>query len=156
MIPTVKHLPGYGRASVDPHHALPVVQESENILMESDFLPFKLLADLPWGMTSHLLFPAIDEQWPATLSEKIIGRIIRKWIGFNGLLVTDCLFMEALSGSIPERVQRCLTSGCDVALHSHGELADLERAVEGLRPINDLSWERWENSLEWVKERTTL
>ena len=106
--------------------------------MESDFLPFKLLADLPWGMTSHLLFPAIDEQWPATLSEKIIGRIIREWIGFNGLLVTDCLFMEALSGSIPERVQRCLCSGCDVALHSHGELADLERAVEGLQPINDL------------------
>ena len=156
VIPTVKHLPGYGRASVDPHHELPVVRESENILMESDFLPFKLLADLPWGMTSHLLFPALDEQWPATLSEKIIGRIIRKWIGFDGLLVTDCLFMEALSGSIPERVKRCLTSGCDVALHSHGELADLERAVEGLQPINDLSWERWENSLKWAKERTTL
>ena len=156
VIPTVKHLPGYGRASVDPHHELPVVRESENILMESDFLPFKLLADLPWGMTSHLLFPALDEQWPATLSEKIIGRIIRKWIGFDGLLVTDCLFMEALSGSIPERVQRCLTSGCDVALHSHGELVDLERAVEGLQPINDLSWERWESSLEWVKEETTL
>jgi len=156
VIPTVKHLPGYGRASVDPHHELPVVRESEKILIQSDFLPFKLLADLPWGMTSHLLFPALDEQWPATLSEKIIGRIIRKWIGFDGLLVTDCLFMEALSGSIPERVQRCLTSGCDVALHSHGELADLEIAVESLQPINDLSWERWENSLEWVKERTTL
>ena len=58
--------------------------------------------------------------------------------------------------SIPERIQRCLSSGCDVALHSHGELADLERAIEGLQPINDLSWGRWESSLEWVKERTIL
>jgi beta-N-acetylhexosaminidase len=153
VIPTVKHLPGYGRASVDPHKELPIVRENEEFLKKSDFLPFQLLADLPWGMTSHLLFPELDTKWPATLSEKIIGNIIRDWIGFDGVLVTDCLFMKALSGTMPDRIQRCLEVGCDLALHSHGELADLEQAVVGLKPISDLSWERWERSLKWVNEK---
>jgi len=113
-----------------------------------------MLADLPWGMTSHLLFPELDDKWPATLSKKIISDIIRDWIGFEGVLVTDCLFMKALSGTMPERIQRCLEVGCDLALHSHGELADLEEAVVGMQPIADLSWERWEKSLDWVNEKT--
>ena len=154
VIPTVKHLPGYGRAAVDPHEELPIVRETEDFLKKSDFLPFQMLADLPWGMTSHLLFPELDDKWPATLSKKIISDIIRDWIGFKGVLVTDCLFMKALSGTMPERIQRCLEVGCDLALHSHGELADLEKAVVGMQPISDLSWERWEKSLDWVNEKT--
>ena len=154
VIPTVKHLPGYGRASVDPHEELPIVRETEDFLKKSDFRPFQILSDLPWGMTSHLLFPELDEKWPATLSNKIISEIIRDWIGFKGVLVTDCLFMKSLSGTMPERIKRCLEVGCDLALHSHGELEDLEQAVLEMQPISDLSWDRWERSREWVNERT--
>lgn len=154
VMPIVKHLPGYGRAQVDPHEELPVVREAEAFLQQSDFLPFQHLADLPWGMTSHLLFPQLDPEWPVTLSPTIISRVIREWIGFDGLLVTDCLFMKALSGTVPERVQRCLEAGCDLALHSHGELPELQEAALGLQPISDRSWDRWERARAWLKERS--
>ncbi len=151
VLPIVKHTPGYGHATVDPHEALPVFSESRAYLEAHDFAPFRQLADLPWAMTCHLKFPQLDPEWPATLSPTLIQDIIRGWTGFDGLLVTDCLFMNALSGTLPERIQRCLEAGCDLALHSHGTVAEMEAAVAPLSPMSDESWQRWLRSQQWLQ-----
>lgn len=113
ICPCVKHLPGHGRAAVDPHLELPVINEDLATLQE-DFAPFKALKDAPMGMVAHIVLPAVDAQNAATLSEKVIREIIRGQIGFNGLLVSDAIVMQALKGTIGERAERAIAAGCDV------------------------------------------
>lgn len=117
MQPIVKHAPGHGRAEVDSHLALPLVRAND---LSRDILPFRLNANLPWAMTAHILYTALDDALPATLSAAIIGRVIRDRIGFKGVLVTDDLAMQALSGSPTERALAALQAGCDVALYCSG------------------------------------
>lgn len=118
--PVMKHLPGHGRARVDSHLSLPVVEAND---LDADLLPFALNADLPWAMTAHILYPSWDRANPATLSAMVIEIIIRRRIGFTGVLVTDDLAMKALSGTPAELAARALTAGCDLALYCAGDLA---------------------------------
>ncbi len=122
VTPVMKHLPGHGRAQVDSHFALPRVEASEAELA-ADFYPFIANQTLPWAMTAHIVYPALDADYPATLSQKIIRRIIRGVIGFKGVLVSDDLAMEALTGSPAERAAAALRAGCDVALYCPGDMA---------------------------------
>ena len=119
----IKHIPGHGRARADSHKELPVVDASEADLA-ADLAPFQALRDAPMAMTAHLLFTAWDAERPATLSPKIIAEIIRGRIGFEGLLMSDDLAMEALSGTLAERATAAIEAGCDVALHCSGVLAE--------------------------------
>jgi beta-N-acetylhexosaminidase len=125
----IKHMPGHGRARADSHEELPVVDASEEDLA-ADLAPFRALRDAPMGMTAHLLYTAWDSERPATLSPTIIADIIRARIGFDGLLMSDDLGMEALSGTPAWRAQAAIAAGCDVALHCSGVLAD-SREVAG-------------------------
>ena len=122
ITPIMKHLPGHGRAQVDSHFALPRVEASEAQLA-ADFYPFIANNTLPWAMTAHIVYPALDPDYPATLSHKIINRIIRGVIGFKGVLVSDDLAMEALTGSPAARALRALQAGCDLALYCPGDMA---------------------------------
>ena len=119
-MPVIKHIPGHGRSTVDSHDALPRVSASREILERTDFLPFKLLADLPWAMTGHLLFEAIDPKAAITLSAGGVKEVIRGHIGFDGLLLSDDLSMQALGGSLGQRAALALAAGCDIALHCNG------------------------------------
>ena len=118
--PVGKHAPGHGRAGVDSHLTLPRVGTDD---MAADLLPFALNADLPWAMTAHIVYPAWDAVLPATLSPAVIGSIIRGRIGFEGVLVTDDIAMQALSGTPADLARRALAAGCDVALYCSGEPA---------------------------------
>jgi beta-N-acetylhexosaminidase len=120
----VKHMPGHGRAGADSHKELPRVTASEAEL-ETDLAPFRALATAPIAMTSHVLYTAWDAENPATQSPFVIGEIIRRRIGFAGLLLTDDLDMEALSGTIPERAARSLAAGCDLALNCWAKMDDM-------------------------------
>jgi beta-N-acetylhexosaminidase len=122
ITPIMKHLPGHGRAQVDSHVALPRVGASEAELA-ADFYPFIANNTLPWAMTAHIVYPALDPDYPATLSQKIISRIIRGVIGFKGILVSDDLAMEALTGSPAARAVAALQAGCDIALYCPGDMA---------------------------------
>ena len=122
ITPIMKHLPGHGRAQVDSHFALPRVEASEAQLA-ADFYPFIANNTLPWAMTAHIVYPALDPDYPATLSHKIINRIIRGVIGFKGVLVSDDLAMEALTGSPAARALRALQAGCDLALYCPSDMA---------------------------------
>lgn len=120
----VKHLPGLGRATVDPHHALPVVTAGAEALT-MDAQPFRVLAHARAGMTAHVVYFAWDAARPATLSPVVIDRVVRGMIGFEGLLVTDDLHMRALSGDPVERAVAAIAAGCDLALCCHATPAEL-------------------------------
>ena len=134
--PIAKHAPGHGRAEVDSHAMMPHVRAND---LGRDILPFALNADLPWAMTAHILYTALDADHPATLSAAIIGRIIREKIGFKGVLVTDDLAMEALSGSPAERALAALAAGCDIALYCIGELEATEALLQACPQVSDQS-----------------
>jgi beta-N-acetylhexosaminidase len=128
VLPIVKHVPGHGRATVDSHLACPVVTTPRNMLETKDFAPFHALRDMPWAMTAHVVYAAVDDSRPATLSPRVIGEIIREHIGFDGVLLSDDLSMQALGGSLGDRAAGAIAAGCDVVLHCNGRLAEM-RAV---------------------------
>jgi beta-N-acetylhexosaminidase len=118
--PVMKHAPGHGRARVDSHLALPLVEANN---LDADLRPFALNTDLPWAMSAHIVYPVWDAALPATLSPTVIEAIIRRRIGFEGVLVTDDLAMKALSGTPADLALQALAAGCDIALYCSGELA---------------------------------
>jgi len=140
VLPVIKHLPGHGRATADSHHALPVVAAPEEVLRATDFAAFRPLAHLPVAMTAHVVFPAFDSE-PATCSPAMIG-VIRQEIGFAGLLVSDDLGMDALSGTPAQRAARAIAAGCDVALFGNGDLADRVAVAEAAGPMTALAQAR--------------
>jgi beta-N-acetylhexosaminidase len=143
---TIKHMPGHGRSLVDTHKELPTVTASEAEL-ELDLAPFRKLADAPSGMTGHLIFTAWDPANPATLSPVVIGKIVRQRIGFDGLLFTDDLDMEALSGTVPERAARAIAAGCDLALNCWAKMEDMHGIATILSPLPPKGRERLERAL---------
>jgi beta-N-acetylhexosaminidase len=130
VLPVMKHVPGHGRAGVDSHHALPVVEASLAELETHDFVPFRLMADMPLAMTAHVVYTAVDPNNPATTSASVITRVIRRAIGFGGLLVSDDIAMNALSGAAEERAAKALAAGCDVVLHCSGRLDEMLKVAE--------------------------
>ncbi|UFZ05915.1 beta-N-acetylhexosaminidase [Bradyrhizobium ontarionense] len=129
ILPVLKHIPGHGRATADTHVRLPTVDTPEAELDATDFAAFKALADLPMAMTAHVVFSAIDGAHPATTSATMIERVIRARIGFQGLLMSDDVSMNALAGSIAERTRAIFTAGCDMVLHCNGKLDEMQAVV---------------------------
>ena len=125
VLPVVKHMPGHGRSQNDTHHDLPTVTVDRATLLRTDFAPFRALADLPMAMTAHIIFSAYDSVHPATQSPAMI-RAIRDEIGFQGLLLTDDLNMQALAGSLADRTAASIAAGCDIALHCKGDLTEMQ------------------------------
>jgi len=128
VVGCIKHMPGHGRSITDTHKEMPTVTASAQELA-SDLEPFRALRDAPLGMTGHLLFTAWDAANPATLSRTVIETIIRGEIGFDGLLLTDDIDMEALSGTVPERAERAIAAGCDVVLNCWAKIDDMAGIV---------------------------
>jgi beta-N-acetylhexosaminidase len=129
VLPVLKHIPGHGRATADTHFSLPVVDTSREELEQSDFAPFRALADLPMAMTAHVVFSALDPAQPATTSATIIDEVIRGLIGFQGLLMSDDVSMNALAGSISDRTRALLAAGCDMVLHCNGKLEEMHEVA---------------------------
>mgnify|MGYP003667209282 FL=1 len=135
VLPVIKHIPGHGRARSDSHKALPVVDTSLEKLRTTDFAPFQRLASQPWAMTAHVVFTALDPDRPVTISSEIIGPVIREEIGFRGLLLSDDIGMEALSGDFAQRAAASLAAGCDIALHCSGNMEEMKSAMAGVSPM---------------------
>jgi len=130
VLPVLKHIPGHGRATADTHFRLPVVDVTRDELEATDFAAFRPLADLPMAMTAHVVFSAIDPAHPATTSATMIAQVIRGSIGFQGLLMSDDVSMNALAGSIAERTRAIFSAGCDVALHCNGKLEEMRDVAD--------------------------
>ena len=151
VVGVVKHMPGHGRAMLDTHKALPVVDASDAELA-SDLAPFAALRDAPMGMTCHVIFSAWDAALPATLSPFVIQTIIRERIGFNGLLLTDDLDMDALDGDVPSRAARALAAGCDIALNCWGKMDDMVGIATVLPTMSAEARARLDGAMERVRE----
>jgi beta-N-acetylhexosaminidase len=145
----VKHMPGHGRAAVDSHHGLPVVEAGAEEL-EADVEPFRSLNWAPVAMTAHVLFTAWDAQAPATLSASIISEVIRGGIGFAGLLLSDDIVMEALAGPHGARAVAALEAGCDLVLHCSGVLAQMKEVAAALPEIGGEARQRLERAVAWA------
>jgi beta-N-acetylhexosaminidase len=142
VLPVLKHIPGHGRATADTHFKLPTVDAPRDELDRTDFAAFKPLADLPMAMTAHVVFSAVDPAQPATTSATMIAEVIRGVIGFQGLLMSDDVSMNALSGNIAERTRAIFAAGCDMALHCNGNIEEM-REVAGQTPeLSDRALER--------------
>ena len=151
VLPIIKHIPGHGRAQADSHKELPIVEENIDILRETDFKVFENLANMsweftPWAMTAHILYSKIDSKLPATLSPKAI-KMIREEIGFDGVLISDDLSMEALQGSYTTRTEQALNAGCDVILHCNGKMDEMVAIAKAIKPLEGRALERVRDSL---------
>lgn len=146
VLSVLKHIPGYGRAHVDSHLDIARVTASAEALQARDFAPFHALRQMKMGMTSHVIYEAIDPDQPATLSPAVIT-MIRKQIGFDGLLMTDDISMEALSGGLTQRCWQAIGAGCDIVLHSNGKLREMELVVAASGPMGVAGMQRAEAAL---------
>ena len=143
IVGCLKHMPGHGRATCDSHKELPRVAASDEDLAV-DLEPFRTLAAHPLGMSAHIVFEAWDADHPATLSAKVIDEIIRQRIGFDGLLLSDDIDMQALDGTIPDRARRALEAGCDVVLNCWAKMDDQRAIAEQSPDLGDAAAERLE------------
>lgn len=146
VLPVLKHIPGHGRAVVDSHLDLPVVNAAVDELERIDFAPFQALNDLPMGMTAHLVYEAVDDR-PATTSP-VMMQLIRDQIGFDGLIMTDDITMKALKGSLADKARDALSAGCDVILHCNGVLAEAREVAEAAGDMDVLAQRRAEDALK--------
>jgi len=147
ILPVLKHIPGHGRATADTHFSLPVVDTLESVLEKTDFAAFQALADLPMAMTAHVVFSAVDAAHPATTSAKMIERVIRGAIGFQGLLMSDDVSMNALAGSIAERTRAAFAAGCDVVLHCNGKLDEMRQVARETPELSGKAMQRAQRAL---------
>jgi beta-N-acetylhexosaminidase len=152
VAPVMKHIPGHGRAKADSHLELPVVEAGRAELEAVDFQPFKANADLPMAMSAHVVYTAINPSAPGTQSRTVVGEIIRGFIGFDGLLMTDDLSMRALTGGFRDRAERAIAAGCDMVLHCNGDLAEAGPVAEGAPALAGKALERAEKALACVRE----
>ena len=142
VLPVLKHIPGHGRATADTHFRLPEVDTPKTELERTDFAAFQPLADLPMAMTAHVVFSALDPAHPATTSATIIQQVIRGVIGFQGLLMSDDVSMNALAGSIAERTRAILAAGCDMVLHCNGKLDEMREVARETPELSGQALER--------------
>src|SRR5438067_7050293 len=134
VLPVVKHIPGHGRAKSDSHHGLPVVETDRDTLERTAFAAFRPRSALPRGMTAPVVHTAIDALAPATTSATLVADVIRGWLGFGGLLMSDDISMGALSGSVAELARAAIAAGCDIVLHCNGALDEM-RALAEVVPV---------------------
>ena len=147
VLPVLKHIPGHGRAGTDSHKKLPVVGTGRALLEATDFAAFAALADLPMAMTAHVVFSAIDPVAPATVSATIVSEVIRGSIGFDGLLMSDDISMQALSGSVGERARAAVAAGCDVVLHCNGDMSEMTAVAASVPHLAGKAARRAEDAL---------
>jgi len=147
VLPVMKHIPGHGRATADSHLALPRVATEQEELSATDFVTFRSLNQCPMAMTAHVVYDAIDPQRPATTSPKVIRDVIRGEMAFDGLLMSDDVSMNALSGPISVRAKAALFAGCDVVLHCNGKMDEMRQVASEVKPLEGQAQRRAEHAL---------
>lgn len=142
VAPVIKHIPGHGRATVDSHLELPVIDTDLRTLEATDLAPFKALNDTPMAMTAHAVFTAAHAKTPVTIDRGSMHFLVRQSIGFDGLVMSDDLDMKALSGSLTQLTRSALAAGCDIALQCSGKLPDMVKVAKGAKALSGTALRR--------------
>lgn len=153
VLPVIKHFLGHGRAKVDSHKSLPIINDKKEELYKSDILPFKELSDEIFIMVAHIIYKDID-QIVAPYSKKILRDILIKEVGFKGLIISDDLSMSALSGSLSLRTKKCYNGGCDIVLYCSGFVNDMKKIYKSVKKIKKKKFEYFENYLFETKVKS--
>ena len=131
-----KHFPGHGDTSVDSHLELPVVEHPPDRIRRVECVPFReaIRAEVAFIMTAHVLVPSLDAEKPATLSPRIVQRLLREELGFPGVILSDDLEMKAIAKSyaVPEAAVEAIAAGCDGALICSGDVDAQAATLEAL------------------------
>jgi beta-N-acetylhexosaminidase len=158
VIPVIKHLPGQGRAESDSHKDLPVVAASKAEMKKTDYVPFRQLltrafSEAVWGMVAHVVYKDVDAALPSSCSRKVIQDVIRRDVGFQGLLLSDDIVMNALEkfGDAGERAEKVIRAGCDVALHCNGDMGEMKLVAAKTPKMTDEAVKRYNKSVAWMK-----
>jgi len=146
VVGVVKHIPGHGRALCDSHLELPVVTATAEEL-EIDLQPFERLNRAPMGMTAHVVYTAWDAQHPASQSTTVIDDIVRGRIGFDGLLMSDDIGMQALLGGFAERAAGVIAAGNDIALHCSGDMAEMMEVASAAPAMTEVGLDRLQRAM---------
>ena len=125
----IKHIPGHGLSTCDSHYNLPIIKTKKTELIKKDFKPFKLCKSL-FAMTAHVIYSVYDPIFTATHSKIIINDVIRKYIGFKGLLISDDISMKALKYGLKENAIKALDAGCNLILHCNGNIKEMSNLVK--------------------------
>lgn len=147
VLPVIKHIPGHGRSLLDSHESLPRISTSHSDLSSTDFLPFSALCDEPMAMTAHIIYESLDSDSPATTSSIIINDIIRGELGYDNLLMSDDISMNALSGDYASRTKAVFSAGCDILLHCNGDMSEMREIADSSPILSGKSLERALNAL---------
>lgn len=149
ILPCIKHIPGLGSVSDDPHLNLPhsVLDKQD---FEKDMLPFIKCNHSPLAMTAHMIIPFIDTINPLTQSKKGITKLIRETIGFNGFLISDAIDMHALKGTPSEKAKKSLDAGCDCICYSMGKLDELKELSENCPKLSDEAFQRLDKAIKII------
>ena len=138
IISVIKHIPGHGCAIFDSHFKMPKVNLSKNELNKNDFYPFKNnVASL--AMTAHILYKKIDNKNVATFSKKIIKEIIRKRIGYKGIIMSDDISMKALNYDLVTNAKKSLEAGCNLVLYCAGNIKDNFKLIKSVPYIDNFT-----------------
>jgi beta-N-acetylhexosaminidase len=149
LVPVAKHFPGHGLTSVDSHHALPDTAATLDDLEQGELVPFRavLAAGCPAVLVAHVRYRALDPELPASLSPEIVSGLLRRGLGFDGLVLSDDLEMAAVAGvwGVADAARRFLGAGGDLALICRSAAArdeavaaigrDIERGVLDVAPV---------------------
>ena len=131
----IKHIPGHGLSKCDSHHKLPVINTKKNELIKKDFIPFKNCKS-PFAMTAHVIYSIYDPIYTATHSRIVINEIIRKHIGFRGILISDDISMKALRYGLKDNATKALDAGCNLILHSNGNMQEMSKLTKIIPTID--------------------
>ncbi len=131
----IKHIPGHGLAKCDSHRKLPVINTKKNELIKKDFIPFKNCKS-PFAMTAHVIYSIYDPINTATHSRIVINEIIRKHIGFRGILISDDISMKALRYGLKDNATKALDAGCNLILHSNGNMQEMSKLTKIIPTID--------------------
>ena len=131
----IKHIPGHGLSKCDSHHKLPVINTKKNELIKKDFKPFKNCKS-PFAMTAHVIYSIYDPINTATHSRIVINEIIRKHIGFRGILISDDISMKALRYGLKDNATKALDAGCNLILHSNGNIQEMSKLTKIIPTID--------------------
>lgn len=147
ILPCIKHLPGHGGVSSDPHLSLPAIFLPEDTFDE-DLIPFISCNHSPLAMTGHFVIPFLDDKNPLTQSKIGIQKLIREKIGFNGFLISDALDMHALKGTLTQKAVKSIDAGCDCICYSMGKTNELKELSENCPKLSDASYQRMDKALQ--------
>ena len=139
--PVIKHMLGQGRANSDSHIKLPIVETSLDVLENNDFLVFKNVRNVEWAMTAHIKYQSIDPINPVTYSSQSI-KYIKNKIGFQGIIISDCLTMKSLSEPYADKASKAIYAGHDVVFFGGADSVIIKSIVRDLPSLSEKALKR--------------